>query len=61
MADNYLEKRMEDYRRRKEKEARSKQLAWRKRMDAYRKKIASSEVPEDGVSSKGPEASDEQE
>ena len=39
MADNYLEKKMEDLQARKAKEARAKQLAWKKRMDAYRKKL----------------------
>ena len=40
MADNYLETRMEAYRARKEKEKRAKALAWRKRMEAYKKKLA---------------------
>ena len=39
MADNYLEKKMEEYQARKTKEARAKQRAWKKRMDAYRKRI----------------------
>lgn len=39
MADNYLEKKMEELQARKAKEARAKQLAWKKRMDAYRKKL----------------------
>lgn len=39
MADNYLEKRMEEYRLRKEREKKAKTLAWRKRMDAYKKKL----------------------
>ena len=39
MADNYLEKKMEDLQARKAKEARKKQIAWKKRMDAYRKKL----------------------
>ena len=39
MADNYLEKKMEDLQARKAKEARAKQIAWKKRMDAYRKKL----------------------
>ena len=41
MADNYLEKKMEDLQARKAKEARAKQIAWKKRMDAYRKKLES--------------------
>lgn len=39
MADNYLEKKMEALQARKAKEQRAKQIAWKKRMDAYRKKL----------------------
>ena len=39
MADNYLEKKMEEFQARKAKEARARQVAWKKRMDAYRKKL----------------------
>lgn len=39
MADNYLEKKMEALQARKAKEARARQLAWKKRMEAYRKRI----------------------
>lgn len=39
MADNYLEKKMEELQARKAKEARARQIAWKKRMDAYRKKL----------------------
>lgn len=39
MADNYLEKKMEELQARKAKEARARQVAWKKRMDAYRKKL----------------------
>ena len=43
MADNYLEKKFEDMRARsavrQAKEERARQLAWKKRMDAYRKKL----------------------
>ena len=39
MADNYLEKKMEEFQARKAKEQRARQLAWRKRMDAYKKRI----------------------
>ena len=39
MADNYLEKKMEALQARKAKEQRAKQLAWKKRMEAYRKKL----------------------
>lgn len=38
MADNYLEKKMEELQARKAKEARARQVAWKKRMDAYRKR-----------------------
>ena len=44
MADNYLEKKMEDFHARisakKAKEDRARQLAYKKRMAAYRKKLA---------------------
>ena len=40
MADNYLEKKYEELQARKAKEQRAKQIAWKKRMDAYRKKLA---------------------
>ena len=39
MADNYLEKKMEALQERKAKEQRLKQIAWKKRMDAYRKRL----------------------
>lgn len=39
MADNYLEKKYEALQERKVKEQRAKQIAWKKRMDAYRKKL----------------------
>ena len=43
MADNYLEKKMEDMQNRlaakKAKEQRARERAWKKRMDAYRKKL----------------------
>ena len=41
MADNSLEKKYEDLQARKAKEQRARQLAWKKRMDAYRKKLES--------------------
>ena len=47
MADNYLEKRMEEYQARKAKEARAKQIAWKKRMEAYRKKLEEAKQSED--------------
>ena len=39
MADNYLENKFEALRLRREKEAKARQAAWKKRMDAYRKKV----------------------
>ena len=43
MADNYLEKKFEDMRARSQdrqaKEERAHQRAWKKRMDAYRKRL----------------------
>lgn len=42
MADNYLENKFEQLRERREKEQKAKRLAWRKRMDAYRKKLEES-------------------
>ena len=44
MADNYLEKKFEDMRARasaqQAKEERMRQRAWKKRMDAYRRRLA---------------------
>ncbi len=39
MADNYLENKFEQLRERKAKEQRARQIAWKKRMDAYRKRL----------------------
>lgn len=43
MADNYLEKKFEDMRARSQarlaKEERARQRAWKKRMEAYKKKL----------------------
>ena len=39
MADNYLEKKYEELQARKAKEQRARQIAWKKRMDAYRKRL----------------------
>ena len=53
MAVNYLEKKFEDMRARQSaqaaKDERARQRAWKKRMDAYRKKIeeASKHIDED--------------
>ena len=46
MADNYLEKRYEAYQERKAKEQRAKQIAWKKRMDAYRKRLEEQKASE---------------
>lgn len=52
MADNYLEKKMEDFHARiaakKAKEERVRQLAYKKRMDAYRKKLAAEAAKQTG-------------
>lgn len=65
MADNYLEKKMEAFQARKAKEQRAKQIAWKKRMDAYRKRLeeqkASEAASADGVCAKGQEGSASQE
>lgn len=39
MADNYLEKKYEELQARKTKEQRARQIAWKKRMEAYRKRL----------------------
>ena len=48
MADNYLEKKMEDLQNRlaakKAKEQRARQIAWKKRMDAYRRQLEMSKA-----------------
>ena len=51
MADNYLEKKYEDLQARKAREQRSRQLAWKKRMDAYRRRLAGQE--EESVRAEG--------
>ena len=38
---------MEEYQARKAKEARAKQIAWKKRMEAYRKKLEEAKKSED--------------
>ena len=53
MADNYLEKKMEELQARKAREQRARQVAWKKRMDAYRKRLEeqkASEAAADGES-----------
>lgn len=52
MADNYLEKKYEDLQARKAKEQRLRQVAWKKRMDAYRKKLEAKAAPEDSACAK---------
>ena len=49
MADNYLEKKMEALQARKAKEQRAKQIAWKKRMDAYRKKLQEQKAIEEAA------------
>ena len=44
MADNYLENKFEALRLRREKEAKARQAAWKKRMDAYRKKLEAEQM-----------------
>ena len=39
MADNYLEKKFEDMQARRARQERAREMAWKKRMDAYRKKL----------------------
>ena len=53
MADNYLEKRFEDMQARRAKEERAKQVAWKKRMDAYRKKLEQSSPDGKGIATDG--------
>jgi hypothetical protein len=64
MADNYLEKKMEMLQARKAKEQRARQIAWKKRMDAYRKKLeeqkASAEALDGESCAKEQEGSDVQ-
>ena len=62
MADNYLEKKMEALQARKAKEQRARQIAWKKRMDAYRKKqsavAASTDKDENRIGSSEEAAAD---
>jgi hypothetical protein len=64
MADNYLEKKMEMLQARKAKEQRAKQIAWKKRMDAYRKRLEEQKAIEaaaaDADGAKGQEGNDAQ-
>ncbi len=49
MADNYLENKFEELRARKAKEQRARQVAWKKRMDAYKKKLAEEAAAKEAV------------
>ena len=40
MADNYLERRYDEYLERKAAAEKAKRTAWKKRLDAYRKHLA---------------------
>lgn len=40
MADNYLERKYEAYQERKATAEKAKRTAWKKRLDAYRRKLA---------------------
>lgn len=64
MADNYLEKKMEMLQARKAKEQRAKQIAWKKRMDAYKKRLEEQKAIEaaaaDSCDAKEQEGSDAQ-
>ena len=57
MADNYLEKKFEDMRSRESsrqsKEERLRQRAWKKRMDAYRKRLAEEAMAREAVGQEG--------
>ena len=61
MADNYLEKKMEALQERKAKEQRARQIAWKKRMEAYRRKLEAQRAIEaaaaDSTDAKAREAS----
>ena len=48
MADNYLEKKYEALQERKAKEQRARQIAWKKRMEAYRKRLEEEQARKDG-------------
>lgn len=46
MADNYIENKFEALQQRREKEKKARQAAWKKRMDAYRRKLSEQENDE---------------
>lgn len=41
MADNYIENQYEEYLKQKAKKEEAKRIAWRKRLQAYKEKLAS--------------------
>lgn len=47
MADNYLERKYEEYLERKAAAEKARRAAWKKRMDTYRKKLAEEAVNKD--------------
>ena len=53
MADNYLENKYEALQLRRDKEKKARQAAWKKRMDAYRKKLEMQEGKEGRQESAG--------
>ena len=57
MADNYLEKKFEDMSSRESarqsKEERMRQRAWKKRMDAYRKRLEEQAMVREAASQEG--------
>lgn len=59
MADNWLEKKFEEYSSGKTKEQKAKERAWKKRMDAYKKKLAAEKVKAEGDAETAKKAKDE--
>ncbi len=56
MADNYIENKFEELQARKAREQRARQTAWKKRMDAYRKKLAAEAAGKGSEEKPAPEA-----
>ena len=54
MADNYLEKRYDEYLQRKAAAEKAKRAAWKKRLDAYRRKLAAEQESKSGTSTPQP-------
>lgn len=44
MADNYLERKYEEYLERKAAAEKARRVEWKKRMDAYRRRLAEANV-----------------